>query len=495
MKDTKLTKTSPESVGIPSETIRNYIEALIERGVNLHSFLVLKNNKICAEGYCPPYTEDKLQRMYSISKTFTSIAIGLLADEGKISLKDKIVNYFPDYLPENPHKWLLDMTIEDLLKMSTCFTETLHRSGGGPWVKSYLNCPVTHPAGTVFIYDTAGTHTLCAVVERVTGMKMLDYMRTRFLDKIGFSKDAWCIKGTDGYSWGGSGILATLRDLAKFASTVMHGGRFDGKQLLSEEYVKKATSKQIFNDEYANGCLWNEGYGYQIWILKDGAFAFRGMGSQHAICFPDKDLIFCCTADNQGAELWDRLIYEELYRRLLPYVGNEKLAENEAELTKLEQMCSEMKLPVVKGEKDSPLRESVNGVTYILDDGPVQISKLCFSFDGDEGKLTYFTPRGEKQILFGFGKHMEYEFPEDHYFYEQIDVPSGKGYRAWSSAAWADEHTLVLRTETLDEYLGNFTATFSFKGDEIGVIIVKTAEFFFDEYPGVCGGRKEKRER
>ena len=106
MKDTVLKTTTPESVGISSKVIREYIESLIERGVNLHSFLVMRDGKICAEGYCPPYTEDKLQRMYSISKTFSSAAIGMMVTEGRIKLSDKITDYFPEYVPENPHKYL-----------------------------------------------------------------------------------------------------------------------------------------------------------------------------------------------------------------------------------------------------------------------------------------------------------------------------------------------------------------------------------------------------
>lgn len=486
MKDNKLATATPESLGISSGAVRDYIEALIGRGVNLHSILVMRKGKICAEGYCPPYTEDKLQRMYSISKSFTSAAIGLMVTEGRISLDDKITDYFPEYLPENPHKWLLDIRIEDLLKMASAHIHTKHFDKGGPWVKEYLNCPVNHPPGTFFLYDTAASHILCALVEKLSGMTMLEYMRKK-MSEVGLSEDAWCIKGTDGYSWGGSGVMATLRDLAKFALVMSNGGSFEGKQLIDADYVKKATTAQIFNDQFTNGVRWATGYGYQIWTIEGDGFAFRGMGSQHAICFPKQELIVCCTCDNQGAELKDRLIYEELYRRLLPALG-EPMEENAEEYKKLQKVCSEMKLALVKGEKDSLYRDKVNGSVYVLEENRMEISELCFEFSDDEGVMKYVTPRGNKEIRFGFEKHVEYIFPETHYYGEQINVPSGKGYRTWSSAAWTDDHTLVIRTETLDEYLGNFTATFSFKGAEIGVVMNKTAEWFFEEYWGHAGG-------
>lgn len=480
---------TPEKAGIPSTAIRHYIEALEKRGVNIHSFLMMRGEDICAEGYCPPYSEDKLQRMYSISKSFTSAAIGLMLGEGRIGIKDKIIDYFPEYCSENPHKWLCDTTIEDLLKMATPFVETKHTSGTGHWLREYLNCPVNHPPGTIFIYDTAASHTLCALVEKLNGKTMLEYMREKLLDPIGFSKEAWCIKAPDGYSWGGSGIMATLRDLGKFACVFNHGGRFKGRQLLSESYVKAATDRQIFNDEWNDHMMWRGGYGYQIWLSNDGSFAFRGMGGQHAICFPKEDFIFCCTADCQGSDLTYQFIYEELLRQIIPNLSAE-LCENIPEYEKLKKTCNNMKLAAVKGKTDVPMKNTVNGAVYKLEKNRMEISDICFLFSKDEGVMRYTTPRGVKEIKFGLGKPAEYIFPETHYFFKQIDTPSGKGYRAWSSAAWKDDHTLVIRTHTLDEYLGVITMTFSFRNDEIGIAMVKTAEWYFNEYSGYAGGTK-----
>ncbi len=490
MKDTKLKCITPEEAGVPSEAVRRYIEALEARGVNLHSFLMMRGEKIFAEGYCPPYAEDTLQRMYSISKSFTSAAIGLMLDEGRIRLDSRIADYFQEFLPDNPHKWLLDTRVEDLLKMASPFVETKHYSGGGPWIKSYLGCPVNHPPGTVFLYDTAATYTLCALVERLSGKRLLDYMREKLLDPIGFSEDAWCVRGTDGYSWGGSGIMATLRDLAKFACVFNHGGRFEGKQLISEDYVRRATSKQIFNDEWSDNMMWRGGYGYQIWISDDGSFAFRGMGGQHAICFPKEDFIFCNTADCQGSDLTYQFIYEELRRQIIPKLS-EPMKGNTAEYNALLEKCRSLKPSVVKGGASSEMSSEVNGAVYVMEDNPMKISELCFGFEDGGGTLRLVTPRGEKELHFGFGRNAEYVFPETHYFFEQIDVPSGKGYRTLSSAAWKDGHTLVIRNQTAGEYLGNSTMTFSFKGDEIGVVMTKTAEWFWDEYRGCAGGRKK----
>lgn len=487
MKDRVLETATPESVGIPSGVIADYITYLAERGVNLHSILIMRGEKICAEGYCEPYSEEIVQRIYSCSKSVTSIAVGLLLGEGKINLNDKISDYFPEALPENPHEWVMDIRIKDTLMMSNAFANTHHNPRSMPWVKQFFHSEPTHPPRTQFIYDTAGSHTLCALVEKLTGKTMVEYIREK-LSPLGISDDAWCIKGTDGYSWGGSGVVMTLRDMAKLLMLVKNGGSFDGVQLLPEDYAKEAIAYHNFNDPETKGLRWDVGYGYQIWRMQQGGFAFRGMGSQHAVCFPEQDLIVCCTSDNQGTEIWDRLFFEGIYERLLPAL-TVPLEENEEDFKRLKEVCA-LKIPIVKGEYDSPLIKEINGACYTLEPNPMEISQLSFEFNENGGMLHYLTPRGEKEIPFGYGKPVSYTFPETHYYGERIGIPSGKGYLAHTSGAWKNDKTIVLRTHTSGCYLGNITMTFGFDEDKIGIRMHKTAEWFFNEYTGLAGGKK-----
>lgn len=489
-KDTVLQTVVPESVGVPSEAILEFVETLEKRGVNIHSFIMLRNGKICAEGYYDNYSEDKLQRMYSTSKSITSIAVGLMADEGKISLDDKIADHFPEFMPENPHPYILQTKIEDMLRMSVPFTWALDSTGTDHWVRGFLSSKPTHPPGSIFKYETSSITTLGSLVEKLSGKTLLDYLREK-LEPLGISSHATALKCPEGYSWGGSGILLTLRDMAKFALLMVNKGKFNGKQLLSEEYATKATSRQIFNDVYSEGSRRNKGYGYQIWILDDNVFAFCGLYSQLAICCPDKDFLMCITCDNSGSQIKDRLIYEGLLEKLVPQL-TDKLPENPEAYKRLKEKCENLRLAVEIGPKESPITNDINGVSYILTESDLAITKLRFDFSEDEGRLTYSTPRGEKQIRFGFGKNIVYPFPETHYFGETILFPANKEPRVHSSAAWADDTTLVIRTHLLDEYLGILNMTFSFKGDEIGVFMHKDAEFYFDEYQGYAGGIKEK---
>ena len=311
---------SPESVGIPSKAILRFLEGIDRDRTCMHGFLLLRHGLVASEGYWSPYHKDSIHRMYSVSKSFVSLAVGLLIDQGKLSLTDKVAKFFPDKVPENLHRYLVDATVRDLLMMATPHSRNSYCRYDKDWADTFFKMEPSHPAGTIFSYDTAATVVLNTIVERISGVPFLEYMRPKLLDPIGFTKEARCIKTPEGTSWGGSGVLCKLQDMAKLAYVCLNKGRWGDKQLISEEYIQEATSKQI--DNSLGG---HPGYGYQIWREKNNGFSFRGMGSQLAYCYPDKDFIFTCISDTQGAgatgagiqELFE-ILYEEIADHPLP---------------------------------------------------------------------------------------------------------------------------------------------------------------------------------
>jgi CubicO group peptidase (beta-lactamase class C family) len=290
------TAHSPESLGIPSRAILNFLRRIDSERICMHGFLLVRRNQIVAEGYWAPWSADRKHRMYSVSKSFVALAVGMIVDEGRLTLDDRVAEYFLDKLPEKLHPWLSASTVRDLLMMSTAHSTTSYTRKDSDWVWTFFNRTPSHPPGTLFSYDTAATVVLTATVERLAGMPFLDYMRPRFLDRIGFSADAWCVRTPEGVSWGGSGVICTLRDLARVALSCMNGGMWGEERVLPERYVRAAIAKQIDNTIRGGG-----GYGYQIWRDNENGFSFRGMGSQYAICFPDREFMFTCIADTQGA--------------------------------------------------------------------------------------------------------------------------------------------------------------------------------------------------
>ena len=216
---------------VPQAAIHKFVKKLETERCLLHGFAMLDRGKLLAEAYWAPFTENTLHRMYSVGKSFVSLAIGLLEEEGKLSLDDCIYTYFPDKY-EQLHPWIKSLTVRRMLTMTTCHAKTTYKLFDGDWVESFFKVKPTNMPGAVFAYDTSSTHVLSALVERLSGKKLLDYLREKCFDKIGFSKEAYYMPDPAGVSQGGSGLNCTLRDLLAVAELVLNEGVYQGEQLL-----------------------------------------------------------------------------------------------------------------------------------------------------------------------------------------------------------------------------------------------------------------------
>lgn len=486
------TYASPESVGIPSAEIEACIRELEAQELYMHSFMVIRHGKIVAEGYWKPFHKEFRHRMYSVSKSFVTGAIGLLVEEEKIKLSDRVCTYFPEYPEESLHPYVKDTTIRDLLIMATPY-ELSYSFKITEWVESFFTGKPNKPAGTVFCYDTTASFMLNVLVERITGQPYMEYLYDKILHKLDFSKNVKCIKSPDGYSWGGSGVLCTTLDLAKYAYIFLKGGKVNGEQLLSESFVKEAISKQIESDTFGHGgnIYTAMGYGYQIWRTEDNGFVFNGMGNQHAFCYPDKDLMIICTADNQGKQPDTARVLRTAVREHIVHVCAEKtLPENPAAQKSLTDMLGALELMMPKGETKSKHAEKINGVTYKLIENNLGWEWVRFEFGETEGTMYYKNARGEKSLTFGYGNYVPGELPETHYDGDAIGTPLGRGYRYVGAGVWPEETHLLLRFNVIDDYIGNLTFSFAFTGDRIGFRASKFAENFLHDYEGLAGGDK-----
>lgn len=288
----EFSRCTPEAAGIPSAAIREYIDSLKRQRIALHSLLVMRHGKLVYEGYGYPYTSETNHRMYSISKSLTSLAIGILVSEGKISLEDHIVDYFKDKCPENIPPYLAHATIRHLLMMSSCHSTTTYKIvKDDDYARTFFTYPPDHEPGQVFIYDTSASQVLGALVERLSGMELLDFLRSRFLDEIGFSKGACAIKDPSGVTLGGSGVMCTPMDLLRIMVAITDPG------FRYRDYVKEATAFQISNDVAMKDTLsaLRHGYGYYFWLGERNSFYMYGMGGQVAIHLPEDDMIVITT--------------------------------------------------------------------------------------------------------------------------------------------------------------------------------------------------------
>ena len=477
-------RKTPEALGLSSAGMAAMLDAWREAGLAMHSVLVVRHGEIAAEGYAPPFDKDSFHRMYSCSKSFVSAAVGALAGEGKIALSDTIDRYFPDYVTAGTDPRVAKTRIVDLLRMASPFRRgsTYRGDRDTDWVATFFRTPADKDPGSEFCYDTSATYILDVIVERVTGMNFLEYLKEKALRRIGFSEDAWCVRAPEGYAWGGSGVMCTTRDLARFAGLLMHGGVYRGEQLLPCDYVAAATSRQIGLPVQEQNPEYGFGYGYQIWMTAHG-FALVGMGDQFAICVPERDLLMVCTADNQGrAEISRPLIFRQFEEQILNRASDVPLPADAAGEEKLREALHAMEIPYQSGATDSVLSARVNGVTYYARDDKAPFSSFRWDFSKDTGTFSYDTPRGHKQIVFGIGKNVAGTLDEPQYSGHSILHPIGRGYRCLSSAAWVTPEKLALRVQVIDWYFGNMTLTFSFEENAAVMAGRKTAEWFLNEY-------------
>lgn len=495
MNNTPLPYASPESLGIPSAALSNFISHLQEHGLCMHSLMVVRHGQVALEAYWRPYDATSLNRLYSCSKSMVSIAIGCLASEGKLALSDCVTKFFPDKVPAGLHPYVAATTIRDLLLMATphLFAKVTYGPQDPDWAATFFNTPPTHLPGKIFSYDTTATTLLTIIVERLAGKPFIEYLRPIMLDPMGCSREMTCIETPCGHSWGGSGVLATTRDFAKFGLVLLNGGSFNGQQLLPADYVREATAYQIDNSTAEYDAEHSQGYGYQFWRTTRNGFGCFGMGSQYAICLPEKDLVLITTADTQGSMTAGSNIFHALWHLLYPALADAPLPAAESAAARLAAQVADLKFALPQGGLTSPLAARVHGRTFVMEPGELPISRACFTFEGDRGTMAYDTPRGHHVLSFGFGHYHKQRFPERGYSGKRIGTPQEEGLECYTAAAWVAPDSLVLRCWITDLHIGNLKANIVFdeSGTNVTIVMVKAAEWFLDDYTGFVSGHVE----
>lgn len=482
-------------VSVSSRAIASMLGAFSDAGLSMHSVLVMRHGEVVAECYAPPFDENSLHRMYSVSKSFVGMSVGLLVSDPRYShlfpqgIGTKIgdLSCFAENITSSTDERIKNTEIVDLLRMASPFPKGSTYDGPDmDWVATFFDPTDSrkpdHEAGSKFHYDTSASYILGVMVEKITGITFLEYLKRNALNEIGFSENAWCVKAPEGYAWGGSGVMCTTRDLASFAYLVMRGGNWNGKQLLPADYIRAATSYQIaIPDGEDDNCT---GYGYQIWIT-DFGFAFLGMGCQLAICVPAMDLVFVCTADNQGYQRNGKddedTVFEIFRKYLLAKLTDGTVTETPTDRKLLDRRIAGFQIPSQKGLKTVAMASTVNGKTYSGSGAAFSSFRLTFAGESG-GTLSYVTLRGEKELRFGLGENVICRLDEPQYSGEAINHPNGKGYRALCSGGWTENDTFVLWVQVCDDYFGNMKMTFVFSGKTAMVTVTKTAEWFLDEY-------------
>lgn len=479
-------KATPESAGISSRQVLKYLKMINSHDLASHSVLIARGDKLICEAYWKPFDGSVKHRMYSQTKSYVGIAVRLLAEDGKISLDDPIIKYFPEKLPETVHPYLEKMTIRNMLMMRTCFDEydiNWFTSGTDDRVKLYFSQkPALYP-GTQYRYDSEGSFVLGALVEKLTGMKFLDYMREKCLRAVGFSEDAYCLKCPGGHSWADSALICTPRDMLSYAKLLGSRGKWEGRQIIPEKIIDEAFAD--FSDCYTCGLrsFSHRGYVSQLWKYSGNSFGFNGMHDQFTVYNGDTDITFTCTSGNYRANDSRELLVSYLFSEIIETAG-EPLPEDEQAYAELESYIASLNLVTAHGEKSAELEKELDGKTFIAEENKMGIEKFSFSF-GDVCEFRYKNAQGDKSIKFGRLENVYQKFPQTGYSGPVGgQVCEGHMYDCAASFGWGSENQMNMMVQIIDEYIGELYINFAFRDGHARIRMYGDAEHFLDEYNG-----------
>jgi CubicO group peptidase (beta-lactamase class C family) len=446
-----LPRSIPEAQGVSSSAILAFIEAADKRIDSLHSFMLLRHGHVVAEGWWSPYRAESPHSLYSLSKSFTSTAVGLAIAEGKLSLDHKVLTFFPENAPAKPSNNLKAMRIRDLLRMSTGHQTEPPRTLDEAWTKTFLAHPVPFKPGTHFMYNTSATYMLSAIVQKVTGETVLDYLRARLFEPLGIEHPTW-ETSPQGITAGGYGLSIRTEDIARFGQLYLQKGQWQGKQLVPEAWVEAATARQTSNGSNPDSD-WDQGYGYQFWRCRHGAYRGDGAFGQYCIVLPEQDAVIAITSGVRDMQSVLNLVWE----KLLPAMqSTSPMPDNEIRL-KLRNTLQILCLRVVEG---SGCPAEVSGRKYVFPDPDNErtLETLWIESDGQDGPVTLVVRSDgvEQRIVCGRGAWQE-------------------GRVAWgqlpqqpmaASGAWTEDNTFTARLCFYETpYI--ITVTLTFSEDEV----------------------------
>ena len=402
-------RTTPEAVGIPSASVEWLLDRLEEGWTEPHGLMIMRHGKVCAEGWWAPYASGIRHGLQSHTKTYAATAVGIAYTEGLLKLTDRIVDIFADEIPENPSENLKKLTVRDVLCMG-CGMDTMPRPSKD-WIREFLATPVNHVPGTTFMYNSTGSTFLGAIVRKLTGLGLHDYLKPRLFDKIGIDAEnlRW-ITMPDGMEIGGGGLFATTEDNLRLMKLYADGGVWEGERILAEDYVKLATSKQ--NDSATERAVNPPaednfvGYGFQIWMCRPkGVYRADGAMGQFTIVFPERDMLLAITENASGSTggAMPQKALDTIWEWLdsLPGPETEILPEDPEASAHLACRMQMLALPAPRRSPESPLQEKINGSTYAVTDGYFALS--------DAGMVRFMSgedrPGGAKALSLTFAEN------------------------------------------------------------------------------------------
>ncbi|WP_446663803.1 serine hydrolase domain-containing protein [Flexivirga sp. B27] len=320
MTATALRRSTPSDAGVDAAAVTGFLDALTGAGIEAHSLMLLRHGAVVAEAHWAPYEAGQVNLLYSLSKSFTSVAAGIAMGEKRFQLDDRIVDLVPELVPDDVADTWRRVTVRDCLRMATGHLDDPEvHPGEGDVLAAFLRLPPESEPGSVFTYNQLATYTIARLVESSIGLRLLDYLRQRLFEPIGIGPAAWLTDG-HGHDFGFSGLHVSTDAIARLGQLLLQRGRWDARQLVPADWVELATSPQMPNDgaHRKPGVEeptfdWGHGYGFQFWMCRNG---FRGDGAygQFCVVLPEQDAVLAMTAETTEMQT----VLDAVWEHLLP---------------------------------------------------------------------------------------------------------------------------------------------------------------------------------
>ena len=479
-----LPRSTPEAQGISSAAILSFVQAA-DTGIDaMNSFMLVRHGRVVAEGWWGPYDARTPHVLYSLSKSFTSTAVGLAIAEGKLSIDDEVLKFFPDEAPAQPSANLRAMRVRDLLRMNTghqteaaLFGQVDSSMRSATWVKRFFAHPVAFKPGTHFLYNSPATYMLSAIVQKTTGQPVLDYLQPRLFEPLGIERPTW-VSSPEGINAGAYGLSVRTEDIAKFGQLYLQKGKWNGKQLVPAAWVEEATSLQTSNGSSPRSD-WDQGYGYQFWRSRHG---YRGDGAfgQYMLILPQYDAVVAITSGVRDMQAVMNLVWD----KLLPEMKDAPLAPNAVAQRALATRLSGLTMRTSAGKPTSPLASAISGKWYELSDNERGIRAVSLDLAADKPALLVRTATGETRTPIGVGSWVRNRAGFANGIERMLSVPAQPQVAA--SGAWATDSVFRVKLVAPETPFYS-TLDFRFEGDRLVVDAEQNVSFGPTKLPRLEG--------
>jgi CubicO group peptidase (beta-lactamase class C family) len=467
-----LPRSAPEEQGVSSAGILAFLDATAKSTNEFHSFMMVRHGHVIAEGWWTPYRAKANNMLYSLSKSFTSTAVGFAVTEGKFTVEDPVTSFFPDDLPANVSDNLAALRVKHLLTMSVGRAkDTTHNIWTNEnWVKAFLAEPIENPPGSAFLYNSSASFMLSAIVQKVTGQKVIDYLRPRLFDPLDIHGMTW-ETSPRGINTGGWGLAIQTEGLAKFGQFYLQKGAWQGQQLLPVAWVDQATSFKIQQPAPKDEDLealkktspWHQGYCYQFWRCRHNAYRGDGAFGQFTIVMPDQDAVVVLTTESSDMKADMNMVWDYL----LPAIGDTALPSDPETQAKLRGALASLASPLPETGLDSPTAAKISGKTFQVEANTMGAQSVSFLFPGETCTFTLTDGAGQYAVQCGLGRWVDgiCNMPGTP---PKITPGNLRPCKIAASAHWKDDNTLEMIWRYY-EITHHDTVTCRFDGDRVTI--------------------------